>query len=79
MAQKQVLGDDHAYPMIAYGTAKASAAWKLYAKSQGVPFELANEVSEQMQMKMKKKTLMYINTSTNNIGMYSIRAMIFEA
>ena len=49
MAQKQVLGDDHAYPMIAYGTAKASAAWKLYAKSQGVPFELANEVSEQIK------------------------------
>lgn len=49
LAQKQVLGDDHAYPMIAYGTAKASAAWKLYAKSQGVPFELANEVSEQIK------------------------------
>ena len=35
--------------MIAYGTAKAAAAWKLYAKSQGIPFELANEVSEQIK------------------------------
>lgn len=49
LAQKQVLGEDHAYPMIAYGTAKASAAWKLYAKSQGIPFDLANEVSEQIK------------------------------
>lgn len=30
--------------MISYGTLKDSAAWKLYAKSQGIPFELANEV-----------------------------------
>lgn len=47
-AQKEVLGDDHAYPMIAYGTMKKSAAWKLYAKSQNVPFEIANEVSRQI-------------------------------
>lgn len=48
-AQQQVLGEDHAYPMISYGTAKVSAAWKLYAKSQGVPFEIANAVSEQIK------------------------------
>lgn len=35
--------------MIAYGTMKASAAWKLYAKSQNVPFEIANEVSNQLK------------------------------
>ena len=49
LAQKQVLGEDHAYPMISYGTLKDSAAWKLYAKSQGIPFELANEVSNQLK------------------------------
>lgn len=49
LAQKQILGEDHAYPMISYGTLKDSAAWKLYAKSQGVPFELANEVSNQLK------------------------------
>lgn len=48
-AQKDILGDDHAYPMVAYGTAQKSAAWKLYAKAQNVPFEIANEVSEQLK------------------------------
>lgn len=49
LAQQQVLGEDHAYPMIAYGTMKASAAWKLYAKSQNVPFDIANEVSNELK------------------------------
>ncbi len=49
LAQQQILGEDHAYPMIAYGTLKTSAAWKLYAKSQGIPFEMANEVSGQIK------------------------------
>ena len=48
-AQAEVLGQDHSYPMVAFGTMKNSAAWKLYAKSQGVPFELANAVSEQIK------------------------------
>ena len=49
LAQKQVLGEDHAYPMIAYGTMQVSAAWKLYAKSQDIPFEISNTVSEQIK------------------------------
>lgn len=48
-AQKDVLGEDHAYPMISYGTMQKSAAWKLYAKSQGIPFEIANAISEQIR------------------------------
>lgn len=48
-AQAEILGQDHSYPMIAYGTMKKPAAWKLYAKSQGVPFEIANSVSEQIK------------------------------
>lgn len=48
-AQQEVLGEDHAYPMIAYGTMQKSAAWKLYAKSQGVPFEIANTISDQLK------------------------------
>lgn len=48
-AQAEVMGQDHSYPMIAYGTMKKSAAWKMYAKSQGVPFEIANGVSEQIK------------------------------
>jgi len=48
-AQKQVLGEDHAYPMIAYNKAKKSAAWKLYAKAQNVPIDQANAVSESIR------------------------------
>ena len=48
-AQKEILGEECAYPMLAYGTSQKSAAWKLYAKSQGIPFEVANEVSEQLR------------------------------
>lgn len=48
-AQAEILGQDHSYPMVAYGTMKNSAAWKLYAKSQGIPFEIANAVSEQLK------------------------------
>lgn len=47
-AQAEVLGQAHSFPMIAYGTMKKSAAWKLYAKSQGIPFAVANAVSEQI-------------------------------
>lgn len=48
-AQKEILGEDHAYPMISYGTMQSSAAWKLYAKSQSVPFDIANAVSSQIK------------------------------
>lgn len=47
-AQEEVLGEGHAYPMVTYGTMKPKAAWKMYAKSQGVDFDLANKVSEQI-------------------------------
>lgn len=47
-AQAEILGQAHSYPMLAYGTMKKPAAWKLYAKSQGIPFEIANAVSEQI-------------------------------
>ena len=43
------MGEDHAYPMLAYGTMLTSAAWKLYAKAQEIPFEIANEVSNQIK------------------------------
>lgn len=48
-AQKEVLGEEHAYPMLAYGTMLTSAAWKLYAKAQDIPFEVANDVSNQIK------------------------------
>lgn len=48
-AQREILGEDHAYPMLAYGTMKPKAAWKMYAKSQNVDFDLANKVSGQIE------------------------------
>ena len=47
--QKELLGENHAYPMIAFGTLKTSSAFKMYCRSQGVDFELANEISKQIQ------------------------------
>lgn len=48
-AQKEIIGDIHAYPMIAYGTMQTSGAWKMYARAANVPFETANAVSGQIR------------------------------
>lgn len=48
-AQKEVLGEESSYEMIAYGTLKPKAAWKMYAKSQNVDFDMANKISEQIE------------------------------
>ncbi len=48
-AQNKVLGEGHAYPMIAYGTFKIKSAFKLYAKSQKLPFDIASEISLQLE------------------------------
>lgn len=47
-AQKEILGDDGSYPMIAWGTMKTKEAWKMYARASNVDFETANEVSGQI-------------------------------
>ena len=47
-AQKEILGDDHAIPMIAFGTCKKKSAFKLFARSQNMNFELANTISSQI-------------------------------
>lgn len=48
-AQKDIVGEEGSYEMIAYGTMKPKAAWKMYAKSQNVDFQVANEVSSQIE------------------------------
>lgn len=48
-AQKEIMGEDSSYEMIAYGTLKPKAAWKMYARSQNVDFEVANEISSQIE------------------------------
>lgn len=47
-AQEEILGKGHSYPMIAYGTLKYKSAFKLYARAQGVPADIANDVSKQI-------------------------------
>lgn len=47
-AQKEILGEEHSYPMIAFGTFKKKSAFKLYARSKDMPATLANEISKQI-------------------------------
>ena len=47
-AQVRVLGQDHVYPMIAFGTLKKKSSFKIYAKAKGMDFQLANEISDQI-------------------------------
>lgn len=47
-AQTEILGRDHAYPMIAFGTLKKKAAFKMYARAQNMDFNLANKISNQL-------------------------------
>lgn len=46
--QRELLGQDHAYPMCAFGTLKKKAAFKLFARSQNLDFSIANEISKQL-------------------------------
>ncbi len=48
-SQLKVMGEGHAYPMISYKPLQKSSAFKLYAKSQKLEFELANMVTKQIQ------------------------------
>lgn len=47
-AQTEILGADHAVPMIAFGTCKKKAAFKLYARAQNLDSQLANDISRQI-------------------------------
>lgn len=44
-SQKLIMGENNASPMIAYGTQKPKAAWKMFCRAVDVPFEVANEIS----------------------------------
>ena len=48
-AQREILGENHSYPMIAYGTFKRKSAFKLYARAKNIPFEIANEITAQLE------------------------------
>jgi DNA polymerase III alpha subunit len=48
-AQVEILGEGHAYPMIAFGTFKRAAAFKMYAKAKKLNFTIANSISQQLK------------------------------
>lgn len=48
-AQKEIMGEKHVYPMIAFGTAKKKSAFKMYARAQKMDFDLANAISKQIE------------------------------
>lgn len=47
-AQNIIFGEEHSYPMIAYGTFKKRSAFKMYAKAKNVDFQIANDISSQI-------------------------------
>ena len=46
--QRDILGDGHSYPMIAYGTMKPKSAWKMYCRAVDVDFEISNAISNKI-------------------------------
>lgn len=46
--QTKLLGEGHSYPMIAFGKLKPKSAFKMYARSQGMNPDLANDISKEI-------------------------------
>lgn len=64
-AQDEVLteaygSEGHSYPMISYKPLQTSSAFKLYAKSQGMDFNIANGITE--KLKQYEKDLKHADT-----------------
>lgn len=47
-AQDIVMGEGHSYPLVAWRQFRVKSAWKMFAKANNVPFEVANAVTEQI-------------------------------
>lgn len=47
-AQKELIGELGTYDLIALGTLKLKAAWKMFARANGISPETANEISKQL-------------------------------
>jgi DNA polymerase III alpha subunit len=48
-AQKEILGEECSYPMIAFGTMQPKEAFKTYARVKNIEFETANTISKQIE------------------------------
>lgn len=47
-AQAEIMGEGHSYPMMAFGKFKKKSAFKMYAKSQKLDFEISNAITKQL-------------------------------
>lgn len=47
-AQREILGEGHVYPMLAYSKLKTKAAFKMYARAVSLDFEIANIIAVQL-------------------------------
>ena len=54
-ASMELLGEEHVYPMIALGRVQEKTGWKIYAATNGIPIEKANEVSKAIDEYLKAK------------------------
>ncbi len=64
-SQKKLMGEGHAYPMIAFGTYQAKSAWKMYAKANKISFDIANKVSDQIDQ--YERELKYANEEDKDL------------
>ena len=48
-SQREIVGEEHAYPMLAYGKLKAKSAWKMYCRANDVDFDVSNRISSQIE------------------------------
>lgn len=53
-AQRELLGEKSCYDLLAFGTLKLKAAWKMYARAYDISPDKANEVSKQIDIYEKK-------------------------
>lgn len=48
-AQQEILGENSSFQMIAFGQFKVKSAFKLYAKAMNISFEIANNITKQIE------------------------------
>lgn len=63
------MGDDHAYPMIAFGTLKKKSAFKLLARAKNIDAQTANEITRQID-KYEKDLRHADDEDKDNINIY---------
>lgn len=54
-ATKELIGEEYCYPMIAFGKVQEKTAWKIYAATNGISVETANDVSKSIDEYMTAK------------------------